>query len=295
MGILITLNETNVINDGTNTSYLYTFPNGGYRFKDDMIALNTITNISSSLNISSALGNNMLYYGWPNSINSIEADTDIIPDGAYSIFSLNAFFQSRMYARGQYLIKNSNGSIVYFMNLSLDPASNRVVLNTYNLSTTAYQIGFGNAYSYPSNANWVLSNRSPNIELIPQTFYQVIGFNIGVYPSSITAPNSVFTGTSLPQLLKNKVINVNCNIVANRAVIPNDLLFAYTPKGDPNTIQTYTPMADFNWVRITDGLYNTLEIQLRDGLDNSIFKQLNPQTTITLYIKNKNEFDEINI
>lgn len=297
MGVLITLNETTVINDGNNSSYTYTFPNGGYTFKDDMIALSSFSNYFSTINISSALGNNIIAFGWPTGDGGVFSVPNIIPDGNYSVASLNAFLQSRMVAGGYYLISQTKPyANVYFINLSLNEALNRVVINTYNLSTTKYTIGYGAFYRYPPNANWVLSNQSPIFDMIPQ-INQTLGWGnfVGGLPADLNAPDSVFIAPSSPSLLPLKTVNINCSIVSNRTSIPADLLYAYAPNKDETTLSLYTPQADFVWVPILDGTYNDFKIELRNALDNTIITQSNPQMTLVLYIKNKNEFSEINI
>jgi hypothetical protein len=291
MGVLITLNETTVINDGFNSSYTYTFPNGGYRFKDNMMALSSLTNYNSTVNISAQLNNNKLYYGWPVGppSNGVAAVSATIPDGHYTISQLNAFFQSVMYANKHYFL-TLTGNITYIMVFSFNNSQERVYLNTYNIGNFSSP-----QYTIPAGANWTYNSSSPLVQLIAGTPYELIGFPTGTYPTALASPDSIFSGTTIPEILAVKTVNIHCSIVANRTSIPNDLLYDYAPNEDQTTLNLYTPQADFVWVPITDGLYNEFVIELRDSLNNKLIKQSVPQMTLVLYIKSKDELSEKNI
>lgn len=298
MGVLITLNETTVINDGRNSSYTYTFPNGGYRFQDDMIALSSFSNFNSTVNISASLGNNLLNYGWPTGppSNGIISCSNTIPDGNYTISQLNAFFQSCMYARGQYFI-TTTGNITYCMVLSYEPSTQRVYLNTYNLNVNEFPL---NQFTIPPTPQgqiaWVRGTNTPYLDLlIDGTFRQLIGFAPANYPSSISSPSSIFSGTQQPEIVAIKTININCSLVNNRTSIPNNLLYAFAPSENMLSQNLYQPQANFVWVKIKDGVYNEFKIELRNSLNNTQIVQSNPQMTLVLYIKNKNEFSQMNL
>ena len=60
MGKTIILNTANIVENSNNTKLVYNFPSGGYSFKNDMIALQSVYQYFSIFNITSDYGNNTL-------------------------------------------------------------------------------------------------------------------------------------------------------------------------------------------------------------------------------------------
>jgi hypothetical protein len=86
-----------------------------------------------------------------------------------------------------------------------------------------------------------------------------------------------------------------CSLVNNRAVVPNSLIFAYTPSGvEFGAVQTYEQNAELPWCRVMDGNYNQFLIEFRDQFGRELQFQ-DPNTTIILHTKNINDYGEKNI
>ena len=64
MGKTIILNTSNIVENSNNTKLVYNFPSGGYYFKNDMIALQSVYQFFSIFNITSDYGNNSFSYVW---------------------------------------------------------------------------------------------------------------------------------------------------------------------------------------------------------------------------------------
>ncbi len=90
MGKTIILNTSNIVENSNNTKLVYNFPSGGYYFKNDMIALQSVYQFFSIFNITSDYGNNSFSYVW---FDGVEYSITI-PDGYYEISDLNSYFQS---------------------------------------------------------------------------------------------------------------------------------------------------------------------------------------------------------
>jgi hypothetical protein len=291
MGKLLVLNQTNIIADGTNSRFIYTFPNGGYIFKDDLIAVQSISQYYSAFNITSAYGNNTCSYRWVNS----STYTITFPDGYYTLEDINAFIQSVMVSNGHYLINNATGGNVYFINWSINQSKYVYQLSLFPTTTALYPIGTSGAtYKYPPNAGWSTNNLAPYF-IIPAKFNDLVGFVVGNYPTALLSTASSFLSTTAPQIVPSPTILVYCSLVNNRAIIPNSLIFAYTPSGvEFGAVQTYEPTAELPWCKVIDGNYNQFLIEFRDQFGRELQFQ-DPNSTIILHTKNRNEYGENNI
>ena len=62
---VIVMNSSNLVQDGQNNKLIYKFPNSVV-FKNNSIAVSSVSMYYSWFNISSALGNNTFTYSWTN-------------------------------------------------------------------------------------------------------------------------------------------------------------------------------------------------------------------------------------
>jgi hypothetical protein len=290
------LNSSNITNTD-NSRFTYIFPQGGYTFKDDLIAVNSISQYFSTFNITTGYNNNTFSYIWvDNTTNSIT-----IPNGFYSVAQLNAFLQSVMYANKHYLL-TSGGQIVYLLELIINQSRYAVSLNSYLISTA---IATANSWTLPASPGWVLPTNSilPYL-VVPSTnnFGKLIGFVGGQYPSGSisgappaqTQTPSYATSQSIlssiaPQITPYSSILVYCSLVNNRSTIPSQLIFSYTPiDATFGALQEYGPQAELAFNEVQDGTYTQFTVELKDQLGNDIAFQ-DPNTLITLITKNKSE------
>jgi hypothetical protein len=293
----IILNSSNIVPDGTNSKFQYIFPQGGYTFKDDLIAVNSISQYFSTFNISTTYQNNSFSYIW------IDGTTNAvsIPDGYYSVAQLNAFLQSVFYANKHYLT-TSAGQIVYLLELVINQSRYAVSLNTYLISTA---IATANSWTIASGATWVLPTNSilPYL-VVPSTnnFGKLIGFASGQFPAgtiagvppaqtqtpSFAVSQSILS-TIAPQITPYSSFLVFCSLVNNRSVIPSQLIYSYTPTGAVfGSLQEYNTQSELAWNTIQDGMYTQFIVEFKDQLGNAITFQ-DPNTLITLITKNKVE------
>jgi hypothetical protein len=281
MGKTIILTTANIVENSNNTKLVYNFPSGGYSFKNDMIALQSVYQYFSIFNVTSDYGNNSFSYVW---VDGIEY-TITIPDGYYEISDLNSYFQSIMIANKHYMT-NSAGQFVYFLEFVVNTSRYAVQINSYPLDTT---IQSTNGYILPSGATWVVPETSTQAQfkINSSAFGEVLGYEIGSYPDTqVGSSTSSFLSSKAPQITPYSSILVSCNLVNNRAVIPSNILSSYTPLGtsigslfkfEPNYLQ----FAD-----VEDGQYTQLVLELRDQLSRPIIIR-DPNMLITLYTETK--------
>ena len=293
----IILNSSNIVQDGTNSKFQYFFPQGGYTFKDDLIAVNSISQYFSSFNITTSYLNNSFSYIW------IDGTTNAvsIPNGYYSVAQLNAFLQSVLYANKHYLT-TATGQIVYLLELVINQSRYAVSLNSYLISVA---LATTNSWTIASGATWVLpTNLILPYLVVPSTnnFGALIGFASGQFPSGVIAgvpPAQTQTpayttaqtilSTTAPQITPYSSFLVYCSLVNNRSVIPSQLIYSYTPTGATfGALQEYAPQSELAWNAVQDGQYTQFIVEFKDQLGRNITFQ-DPNTLITLITKNKDE------
>ena len=128
MGKTIILTSANIEENSNNTKLVSNFRSGGYTFKSDMIALQSVYQYFIIFNITSAYGNNTFSYTWFDGIEY----TITIPDGYYEISDLNSYFQSIMFANTHYMT-NSAGQFIYFLEFVVNTSRYAVQINSYPL------------------------------------------------------------------------------------------------------------------------------------------------------------------
>ena len=289
------LNSNGVVVGSNNSKFVYTFPNGGYTFKDDAIALQELAMYFSSFNITTTYNNKSFSYIW------VDGTTNVItiPDSFLQIDDINAYMQSVMVANKHYLL-TATGSYVYLLEMVINQSRYAVQLNSFLISIA---IAATNVWTLPAGATWVL----PTLPILPylvvpttNNFGLLIGFEAGQYPAGViagaqpaqTQTPSFATSQSIlsskaPQITPFTSFLVFCSLVNNKAVIPNQLIFSFTPTNATfGALQSYKPNAELAWNKVEDGMYNQFIVEFRDQLGNPVSFQ-DPNTLITLITKNK--------
>ena len=108
----IVLNQSNLLPNGNNNTFVYKFPNS-VSFPNHEIAVQSINMYYAWSNINAApLANTTFYYTWTVGT-TVTTYPVIIPTGLYEIADINAYFQFTMIKNGTFLI-NGSGSYVYY-------------------------------------------------------------------------------------------------------------------------------------------------------------------------------------
>ena len=283
MGKSIILTTANIEENSNNTKLVYNFPSGGYSFKNDMIALQSVYQYFSIFNITSDYDNNTFSYVWFDGVEY----TITIPDGYYEISNSNSYFQSIMIANTHYMT-NSAGQFIYFLEFLVNTSRYAVQINSYPLDA---DIQTTNGYNLPTGATWSVSTTSTLSQFKVNTsgFGEVLGYEIGSYPSTQVGSTTLsFLSSKAPQITPYSSILVSCNLVNNRAVIPSNILSSYTPLGTSiGSLFTFEPNY-LQFADVEDGQYTQLVLEFRDQLNRSIIIR-DPNMLISLYTETKNK------
>jgi hypothetical protein len=297
------LNSENVVAGSNNSKFIYNFPQGGYTFTaGDVIAIQEIAMYFSAFNINTQYNNKSFSYIW------VDGTTNLvnIPDSFLQVEGINAYLQSVMVANGHYLIDGA-GDYVYLLEMVVNQAQYAVQVNNYVISVA---LATANGWVLPPTPTWVIpTNLILPYLVVPATnnFGLLIGFSAGQYPAGVIAgvppaqtQTPAFTSAQSelsdksPQITPYSTFLVFCSLVNNRAVIPSQLVYSFTPTNATfGALQTYQPSAELGWNKVEAGQYNSFVIEFRDQLGQPIQFQ-DPNTLITLYTKNYNDTSMLN-
>ena len=284
----IVLNTNNVVQDGTNNSLVYNFPNS-VSFPHHEIAVQSIDMYYSWTNInSSPLMNNKFRYYFPTNVLGVYNTYNVtLPDGLYQISDINAYLQSQMIANGTYLIDN-NGQNVYYIELVLNPTQYSVQLNLFPIPTS-----LPTGWSLPSNyqaGGLPLPPTIAGFSVQPSSgtsnFYQIIGFpsNFNITPvASLTISFTSSQYNLSPEVQPNPCLFLSVTGIANKYAIPNTIIFSIAPNVSFGALINIQP-PQFSWNTLLGGTYNQFKVQFL-GSDYKPIKLLDPNITIVLVIR----------
>lgn len=281
----IILNSTNIVNSGNN-KLVYRFQGGGVSFRNNDIALAQMSLYYSWYNINaSAYNNNTLAYQWVDGT----THTITIPDGYYSVSSLNAYIESVMVNNTHYLIDIASGNFVYYMQLQSNETYYAIQFNAY-VSPLPATIGV--TYNYPVGATWVLPavGTTPQLIIYPfsQSYFgQLIGYSAGSYPATFPYTTSYSTLSNIaPELQPVSAVVLTCSLITNPYATNSKSIYSFGIPATQFGQQIIITPAEFTYNRITDGFYNEFFMEILDQDGNPINLK-DPQMTILLTIRDK--------
>ena len=323
MSFNLTLNSSNVVNGTTNNTYQYNFRNGSFNVPEGSeMCVSQISVPYSWVNISSALGNNVLAYSIPAG-SSVQYFSTILPDGFYDINALNLALQVLFKTNGHYWSVSSTGTFntIYYYPITIStndilytnsftsvtiPTSGNIVsvfgtgaiagnwsgggypttlLSTYNFASLFIQ----QTITAPSSLGYILGFTGGSSIISPSTsngtFYPTIGLSSAV--SQSINGNSLFTSPPFPA--QGSTVNgviIRCNLVDNHISNQTDILDSFPITSTYGSNINYLPQKD-NWIKIQSGRYNNLVVYLQDQNLNPL-RMLDPNCLISLLIRTPN-------
>ena len=287
----IVINSTNIVPDGENNKFIYKFPNS-VLFKDDYVALSSVSIYYSWFNITSAFQNNIIQYVWDGVTFTIN-----IPDGIYEVATLNALLQYSFIQNGHYLV-DATGSNVYYAQFLVNPARYAVQINTY-LFPTALPAGFTN----PAGVVFPAVTFNPSI-ILPASINVILGYTAGFatdpnignafvppagddFVSKLANGTLSYISTQAPNIQPNSSLLVALSNIDNAYAQPSSLIYTIVPSVAVGEIINERP-PNFIWNKLIEGTYNELRLTIL-GTDLAPLKIRDPQITIVLVIRNKTE------
>jgi hypothetical protein len=285
----IVLNQSNLLPNGNNNTFIYKFPNS-VAFPNHEIAVQSINMYYSWSNINPApLNNTTFFYTWTVGTTTTTY-TVTIPTGLYEIADINSYFQFIMIKNGTFLI-NASGSYVYYAEMIVNPTLYSVQINTFPVPTSL-PTDWTEPTANPADGSvafpgYPTTTQNP-VLTFPANFNLVIGF-----PANYSTSANVGAGTNLsytsaqfglaPQVQPNSSIYFSISNIQNKYSIPNSIIYSLSPAVAFGEQITALP-PQFAWNKLLSGTYNELRLTIL-GLDQSPLKILDPNITIVLVIQ----------
>jgi len=256
MSFSLVINQSNLVPNGLNTAFEYRFLNGNFKAENMEVCVTQATIPYSWFNISASLNNNTIEYNF-NGVGAGFPTTITIPDGFYTIDTLNLFLQQTFISNGQYLI-NADGEYVYFVRFLENQTyyANQIVLTLVPSSLPAGWTQPSGFYGYPAVAS------TGSLSFPSNSPYAIIGVSAGTIINSDTQ-NVSFISTITPVGSKVNAIIIRSNFVSNNIVVPSDILDSLPIDASFGSNINYTPSFP-RYLPIADGTYGSFRIELFD-------------------------------
>lgn len=298
------LNSTNIVENTDNSQLQYDFPAGSIVLNPgDKVALASLQMYYSTFNITAANGNNKFSYTWIDGTTfpvgtGTSSTSETIPDGFYDADGLNDLLHFQMIANGHYLIDNSTGDYVYFINISTNSNRYAIQVDCFRINTTLYPTASYTAGTPTTAASiaWVAgiwgagTNLTPQLVIPSTNFRNVIGFAAGSYPSTLASQTSTqsFISSFTPQITPLSSFVLTCDLANNNYAVPNNLIYSFSPEGTFGDQFTIAPN-QYVFIDVQPGNYSFFRVRFldQDLLPVSIQDE---QMVIMIIIASKGDF-----
>jgi hypothetical protein len=208
-----------------------------------------------------------------------------IPDGCYTVNTLNEYLQSIFVKNGHYLI-NSDEKYIYFIELQTNSTYYSIQLNIYPMITNTESSNYtrgSTSWAYPTE------NTTPQIIFSEfSTFRDLIGFLPITYPELPSTNIQTFLSTNTPRMNPVSSVFMKCSICNNVLSTPDNILYSFTT-GDVafGSMIVVEPKSEI-FLKIRDQSVYDLRVEFVDQDLNQLFIK-DPQMVIVLSIKQENE------
>ncbi|GMF34228.1 unnamed protein product [Phytophthora lilii] len=120
MASFLKLDSTNLVQDGTNSTWKYSFPGSAADFRDVVCAIQSITMYNSEYNIDSFQFQNTTFKVEVPTAATTSTISISLQDGIYSYDDINRSIQTALVNAGAYLI-NPSGENVFYLKKGIRP------------------------------------------------------------------------------------------------------------------------------------------------------------------------------
>ena len=276
MSKTLVINSSNYV-IGSNNKYIYRFPNSVNFEVGSTIGLSSISIYNSTFNIEKSRGNNTIQIIWLGTTYTL-----VIDDGYYNVSDLNFRIQQFCILNNLYLTSNGGSNIIYFIELAMNSVRYSVQLNLYAIPTEQQALVLG--YSkVGSTWNYPLAAITPQLNILSQTFGNLIGLTFGLYPLTPQSTTQSFLSTTTPIISPVNSYVMTCNLLNSKYSIPNTSFYSLPINGSLGSLITSN---------VTSIVYNSINPQFYNEIVITFFDQyFNPlilhdfDCTITLAIR----------
>ncbi|GMF33435.1 unnamed protein product [Phytophthora lilii] len=290
MASFLKLDSTNLVQDGYNSTWKYSFPGSAADFRDVVCAVQSISMYNSEYNIDSFQFQNTTFRiivptGSITSVVSVN-----LADGIYTYADINRSIQTALVDAGAYLI-NPSGENVFYIQLS----ENSVYYAAqFDFSPTPSTLPTaGGTWTRPATGLYASggtglpsTTRVPRIIIDNAEFGKVVGLSTGTYPPTSATVASAQLSNIIPQIHPTSSYIVRCDLIKNEYVASGDILSAFD-RGDAHVGQliSYKP-SQYAWMNCHNGSRSTITISIYNQNDQKV-KFRDTSVSIMLLLRTK--------
>jgi hypothetical protein len=270
------MSNTIIINSSNATSqkhiFNYKFINGAFTCNENTkISVSSVSIPYSWFNVSTINNNNKFTLTWVVGT-TVTSYPFTIPDGFYTVTTINQYIQQKCLDNGFYLI-NESGQNVFYFDLSYNETYYGVQLLLFPIPISL-PVGWTQPTIPAQSANFAgypTVSRCPQF-ILPATgsIGSIIGFASNTTYGLLSTPLSQsILSTLTPQGTTVNSVLMRCSLIENNIAMPSDILdsFAITSSFGNNIV--YEP--SFNkWVKVKSGKYNIFSLSFNDELGNAL-------------------------
>lgn len=294
----IIFNKSHITNTGNNT-LTYKFPKGAVSFsEEDRIGISHLNLYFSWFNVNgSQYNNNKFSYVWWDANGDLTDNRQvIIPDGFYSVATLNEFLQTAMYENGHYLETIDGQSLAYFIEFKTNSTFYSTEIRLNSLSNIV-DFGAGNEpYTniFKAPTGWI----PPSIYETPQFIIpenSKFGELLGFYPQTLYQDLTIqpetneiysFLNDTTPNMMPSSSYIITCSICENDLSYPDNIIHSFTIPPNVGFGDLITSDNEIVYSKIKQGQYQQVTLQIYDS-ELRPLQILDPNMLITMSVIRK--------
>lgn len=227
MASFLKLDSTNLVQDGYQSTWKYSFPGSAADFRDVVCAVQSI----AMYNIDAMQFQNTTFKVEVPTAATTSTISITLPDGIYGYADINRSIQTALVNAGAYLI-DSSGNNVFFIKVSensvyyacqVDFSPTPTAIGTYTRPATGLYSAGGTGLP--------TTTRVPRLIIDNAAFESVLGVTTGTYPSAPATVASAQLSNVIPQIHPTSSYILRCGLIKNEYVASGDIVSAFD-RGD---------------------------------------------------------------
>ncbi|GMF09437.1 unnamed protein product [Phytophthora lilii] len=226
----VKLDSTNLIQDGYNSTWKYSFPGSAADFRDVVCAVQSITMYNSKYSIDAMqFQNTSLKTEVPTAATTSTIRINL-PDGIYSYDDINHSIQTALVNAGAYLI-DPTGNNVFFLKLSENSVYYACQVDFSPTPTTLPTLG--GTWTRPATdlhsaggTGLPTTTHVPRLIIDNAEFGKVLGLVSGTYPAASATVASAQLSNVIPQIHPTSSYIVRCDLIKIEYVASGDIVSA---------------------------------------------------------------------
>lgn len=271
MSSFLKIDSGDLVYNGMNNTWHYSFPGSAANFQDVEAAIQSISLYNSEYNIDATAFANATFKIEVPTAATTQTLSITLPDGYYSYTDINHVIQTTLINAGVYLI-NSTGDNVFYIQLSENSVYYSAQLD-FSPTPSSLPAGFTRPASglYSAGGSGLpTTTRVPRLIIDNANFGKVLGLTTRTYPATSSTTASTQLSNTIPQIHPSSSYVVRCDLIKNDYVISGDIIAAFD-RGDAGIGQliNYKP-SQYAWVNCHNGSRASITITIYNQDDQPV-------------------------